>query len=317
MQGRMGASTETLLTWAYAVATVWGALAFAGGSYPFLAPAAGTVAAVWALRTTFGSYCRPHQAKLRDQLVQLAAHCVAAAWEVRILWYGEGQAWWAGGTVAGCWARAPEGIAPISAEVWYLLVCQFCLWATLGFSCRFLEERSRDYPVMMAHHVTTVLLVAMAWTGSTWRSAVVCLFLHDVSDIAVDAMKVAYYLDLGGPARWYATEVLWGVNMLAWSFCRCWLFPLFVYEHIFTQMRVRAQGPAEIPWFVPVNGLLALLGVMHVYWCGLLLRVGYRAIWVGRGRETAAVGAQIYDRPRSIRLASEKYRISDKPTVAT
>lgn len=307
----MGADVETFLTWAYVGAAVWGALGFAGAghSYPFLAPAAGTVAAVWALQAIIGSCCRPHQTRLRDQLVQLAAHCVAVAWEVSILWYGEGQTWWTGGmggTVAGCWARAPEGIAPISADVWYFLVCQFCLWASLGFSCRFLEERSRDYPVMMAHHVVTVLLVAMAWAGSTWRSAVVCLFLHDVSDIAVDAMKVAHYLDLGGPAHGYATEVLWGVNMLVWTICRCWLFPQFVYEHVFTQMRVRAQGALEIRLFFPINALLALLAAMHVYWCGLLLRVGYRAIWVGRGRETAAVGAQIYLRPTAIRLASEK-----------
>ena len=292
---------ELFLTLAHVAATAWGAWVFRSVA---LVDVAGVGAGLLGLVAATRTCIRPGPGvplhRLQDQSLQLAVHAAMTVAGASILGAAENVGWWwdgAGLSLAGCWTPDPAYQTLARAGELYLLA-QFMVWAYMGLSCLFLEERSRDFAVMMTHHVVTVVLVGMAWAGRDWRSAIVCLFLHDASDVFVDLMKIAHYLGLGGPRFGYATEGLWALNMVTWVLCRCVLFPLFVHGHIFVQYRVGgATGRLHmLPFFLETNALLCLLQCMHVYWCALLARIGYRALWVEHGARTAAVGAEMYDK---------------------
>jgi hypothetical protein len=69
-----------------------------------------------------------------------------------------------------------------------------------GFSHRFLEQYHKDYVVMFVHHIVTILLVAGSHSMNFHRIGILVLYVHDVSDITVDLLKLTNYLKLEGPS---------------------------------------------------------------------------------------------------------------------
>lgn len=62
----------------------------------------------------------------------------------------------------------PAGLLPLifqvhsdAIRIFYLV--QLAIWMWTAFSCKWLEERRKDYLEMMAHHVVTVALVSNSY----------------------------------------------------------------------------------------------------------------------------------------------------------
>ena len=94
---------------------------------------------------------------------------------------------------------------------------QLAIWIWTGLSCKFLEERRKDYLEMMAHHVLTVALILNSFVANEMAIGLVVLTCHDVSDIVLDLMKMANYLKVEDSHGFFVTEVFFVLNTyVAW-----------------------------------------------------------------------------------------------------
>merc|ERR1712226_2799 len=82
------------------------------------------------------------------------------------------------------------GNIPVAPLIRRLYLIQMGIWIWTAFSHRFLEARHKDYFVMYAHHIVTLLLIAGSYHLEYNRIGVLVLFLHDASDIVIDLMKM-------------------------------------------------------------------------------------------------------------------------------
>jgi ceramide synthetase len=68
-----------------------------------------------------------------------------------------------------------------------------------GISCKWFEERRKDYIEMMCHHILTVALILTAQINGETAMGMVVLAVHDTSDVFLDLMKMANYLKVRRP----------------------------------------------------------------------------------------------------------------------
>ena len=61
-----------------------------------------------------------------------------------------------------------------------------------------------------------------------WVLPQVTLFIHDLSDIAVDLLKMSNYMQLEGAKHFFLVEATFVINLISWAYLRLWLFPRYV-----------------------------------------------------------------------------------------
>jgi len=130
---------------------------------------------------------------------------------------------------------------------------QMSIWVVTCFQHRFIEERHKDYFLMYTHHLVTIALVACSYFNSYLRIGVLVLcamergarillrpapffswtsahrrenfffhrYMHDVSDIPVDLLKIFNYCQLEGPRGLFLLEGVFITNLCTWAYYRC------------------------------------------------------------------------------------------------
>jgi hypothetical protein len=118
------------------------------------------------------------------------------------------------------------------------------------------------------------------------------LYVHDVSDIFVDLLKLVNYLKIEGPKGFMATEIAYASCVVSWVYFRLYQFPFrAIYGSFVEPLRLLAKHPREsavvlgLEWFPPdlplyteLNLLLFTLLALHIYWFHLFLMIGYRIL---------------------------------------
>ena len=246
--------------------------------------------------------------KFKDQTWQLAIHLSMALWEVRLLLAHPG--WWsdAGNPETGAFAPCPATVLddPSSfggSEVRMFYIMQLALWMWTGVSCKWLEERRKDYVEMMAHHVMTVALVLNSLLQGELAVGLVVLAVHDTSDVVLDLMKIANYLKVEGRHGFFVTEACFVLNTyVVWPYLRLYRYPVYVVQSVyFGYHRLCAtNGHAGDPWANPwpdVQGwygvyLLFTLFLLHVFWWLLMNRIAWKMV---RGKAPNEAGDEEYE----------------------
>lgn len=214
---------------------------------------------------------------------------------------------------------------------------QLAVWFYTGFACLVLEERRKDFFVMMAHHVVTICLVMFSACFGYMGTGIMVLYVHDVSDIFVDLLKLTNYLDLDSPRSFYATEIVYLIAIFAWLVIRLGILPLVTVPaavfgspkwvpsqqnildagvpsrdslHLWDDTLTLAYlGWHHVPGWPPLAAMLLSLQVMHVWWFVLLLNVGLRAFTVSRSEGSKGYEGTEHEeeeRREAQRLANEK-----------
>ena len=83
--------------------------------------------------------------------------------------------------------------------------------------------RRKDFAESMAHHLVTIALLYYSFYANFVRPGIVVMLLHDISDIFLEAAKLARYADRQGAALW-----LFVTFTLSWIVCRLYFFPKMV-----------------------------------------------------------------------------------------
>ena len=153
-----------------------------------------------------------------------------------------------------------------------------------------LYDGGKGQRMMLIHHAATLFLVGASWAAGTYEVGCTMFFLHDASDIGIDALKLV--------RAWGASTLsqvpVFLVALFSWGASRCVYLPLHVlipgwqmfYAMCFAQdPSIHCYGPRGAGTY----GLAALLGmsvlqVLHVLWFKQLLDKGLSAL---RGRGNA------------------------------
>ena len=147
-----------------------------------------------------------------------------AWWEWRLI----RPEWWAapGTTFLPC----PKDPALEHAFEMKLFYCvQIAIWTWTGFSCKYLEERRKDYVEMMLHHCVTIALMLFSQINNQHAIGLVVVFCHDLSDVFLDLMKMSNYLKIEDRHGLFCTEILFFINTYcSWTYLRLYVFPVYV-----------------------------------------------------------------------------------------
>ena len=183
--------------------------------------------------------------KYEDQMWQLAIHASMSAFEAYILFFEEGTVdFWKDYTQF--WTPHPRSNQMSKDSIHVLYLLQMAIWIVTCFQHRFVEERHKDYFMMYAHHVVTIALVALSYFNNYMRIGVVVLFIHDLSDIPVDLLKIFNYCQLEGPKGLFLVEIIFVTNLVGWAYLRFYLyFTKVIWYGVLYGAREIASSPTE------------------------------------------------------------------------
>ena len=170
--------------------------------------------------------------KFEAQVWSLVVHVSMSALEHYILFIEDGRPkeWWS--HYPALWTPHPHmGGQTNSPSIHLLYLLQMALWLATSVQHRFVEERHKDYFLMYAHHLVSIALVGASYYYNFVRVGVVVLYLHDVSDIPTDLVKLFNYCKLDGVRGLFLTEIMFITNLIAWTYYRLNLLASYVLYH--------------------------------------------------------------------------------------
>jgi len=108
-------------------------------------------------------------------------------------------------------------------------------------------------------------------------------YIHDVSDIFIDLLKLSNYIKAEGPKNLFAVEILYATSLVTWVYWRFYqLAKRVLYTTLILTHKQEIQGErsgkpwlmtredlAKLPWYLEANFLLFGLLALHI--CNLVL----------------------------------------------
>lgn len=166
----------------------------------------------------------------------------------------------------------------------HLYIAQLAVWTYTAVVCVWVDERRKDYQVMLAHHVVTIGLVSGSLSAGLLRIGLLVLYVNDTSDVFVDLLKMTNYLKLEGRRGWFGSEIAFINMMLAWLYWRLYEFPTYVLKSSIIAGRRRWDLIADrqhwtdyfdqpFPLYWQMNSLLLVLLGLYFWWFYLMARI--------------------------------------------
>eukprot|EP00658_Telonema_sp_P-2_P071143 TRINITY_DN60454_c0_g1_i2.p1 TRINITY_DN60454_c0_g1~~TRINITY_DN60454_c0_g1_i2.p1 ORF type:complete len:389 (+),score=95.63 TRINITY_DN60454_c0_g1_i2:131-1168(+) len=110
----------------------------------------------------------------------------------------------------------------------WLYLIQLAIWlVTAGFHIWVFQPQS-DYFVMLIHHIVTIALIVISLQNNFLRFGLAVLWIHDLSDIPIDMLKLTNYLQLEDKAGFFLVELSYTSCMVVWAYYRLFLYPTAV-----------------------------------------------------------------------------------------
>ncbi|KAF5831612.1 TLC domain-containing protein [Dunaliella salina] len=139
--------------------------------------------------------------------------------------------------------------------------------------------RRKDWLESMIHHIATSFLLVYSYYVNFTRIGVMTLFIHDMSDIFLEAAKLCRCAQQEGIG-----VIMFLIFVPTWIITRNIYFPMVIIRSTLTESLKYAaiHGIAVEPHYSIFNGLLLLLMILHIYWTYLILKIIYRKLFSGK-----------------------------------
>lgn len=158
---------------------------------------------------------------------------------------------------------------PFKTTLFYLIEIGFYLQA-IPFLL-FEEVRRKDWLESLAHHVVTLGLMYYSWYANFTRAGLMVMLLHDISDIFLEAAKLARYAKKDDLAFWFFVTFA-----LSWVILRVIIYPIIIVSRMLIDPVVYVAIPYNInpqPHYSVFGTLFTLLYFLHLYWTWLIWKV--------------------------------------------
>lgn len=167
--------------------------------------------------------------KFKSQTWQLVCHAVMGALEWYVIQQSVSTS--TGPTFLDEPSRMTLKLEENHPLVETVYILQMAIWIITGIFHVFFLEQNSDYLVMLGHHVATVALLGLSFQHNYVRFGICVLFVHDVSDVVIDLLKIFNYLDLSDLRCAFLVEICFVTNLWSWAYTRLWILPKYIiYE---------------------------------------------------------------------------------------
>ena len=139
----------------------------------------------------------------------------------------------------------------------------------------FVEARRSDFLEYLLHHIVSLILIAMSYSGYDHRPGCYILLLHDSSDIFLCLGKCFHYAGLTG-----LSNAAFGIFVSGCVFMRLYCLPILGYYMFYASTTARM---AAVNFWVLVCLLFGVIQLLHVYWFTLIVNVISRLMRGVRG----------------------------------
>ncbi|KAJ9516876.1 hypothetical protein QJQ45_027273, partial [Haematococcus lacustris] len=138
----------------------------------------------------------------------------------------------------------------------------------------FHEIRRKDWLESLVHHIATSVLLAYSYYVNFSRVGVMILLVHDMSDIFLEAAKLARQVGRYARRQGIATT-FFVVFASVWIYTRNYVFPAILIRSTLLETLWYADlhGIKVEPHYTIFNALLLLLELLHIYWTYLILKI--------------------------------------------
>lgn len=140
----------------------------------------------------------------------------------------------------------------------------------------FLMPIRNDFLEMFLHHVATIFLIGSSYLANYTAKGALVAFLHDLGDISGYAIKSV--VDTGITPL---VVVMYVMLLVMWAYTRLYVLPVeLIYNAIASVPKVNPG--VSMLFLQPVNAMLCMLQILHVYWYALFLVMGYTLLKTGK-----------------------------------
>lgn len=183
--------------------------------------------------------------------------------------------------VASVWDGYPRDYEELSDDIhlYYMVELGYALHSLL-FHVVWTKHRN-DFWEMMIHHFAAIALLAFSYLGDKVRIGTLVLIVHDVPDIFVYFTKVV--VDISGVAAAAGLTMM----LVSWGYMRLYVYPLYIIAVSQDALSLVNQ-PGLFPLLLYMIGMLFVLQLLHVYWYGLFLGMGYHYVVTGTATDMQA-----------------------------
>ncbi|GAY54885.1 hypothetical protein CUMW_160210 [Citrus unshiu] len=161
--------------------------------------------------------------------------------------------------------------------LYYMCQCGFYIYSIAALLTW--ETRRKDFAVMMAHHVITVLLIGYSYFTRFFQIGSIILALHDASDVFMEAAKVFKYSE-----NELGATVIFGLFAISWVILRLIFFPFWVIKCTSYDLQFYLNLSESYDMFIyyMFNTMLLMLFVFHIYWWVLIFSMIWRQLKSGQ-----------------------------------
>ncbi|CAI5711092.1 unnamed protein product [Peronospora destructor] len=168
--------------------------------------------------------------------------------------------------------------APTFALKYYYFVQLGYHFHSLLFLVFFSPIRN-DFIEMLLHHLVTIILIGGSYLANYCAMGSLVTFTHDIGDVTGYAIKSV--VDTGNTPL---IVVMYFMLLLSWGYTRLYVYPFhLIYNAIFVVPETNPHLTRIV--LLSSNILLCMLVVLHIYWYGLFLVMGYTLIRKGRAED--------------------------------
>uniref|UniRef100_A0A3Q0SZ18 Ceramide synthase 5 n=1 Tax=Amphilophus citrinellus TaxID=61819 RepID=A0A3Q0SZ18_AMPCI len=170
-----------------------------------------------------------------------------------------------------CWHNYP--FQPVSPGQYSYYLAELAFYWSLMFS-QFIDIKRKDFVIMLVHHLATIILITFSYANNMLRAGTLVMCVHDVSDIFLEAAKLANY------AKYQRLcDGLFVVFSISFFISRLVIFPFWIIHSVLFESWEIA-GPYQSWWLF--NGLLVVLQFLHIIWFYLIMGIAIKAIFKGK-----------------------------------
>ncbi|KAF7655648.1 hypothetical protein LDENG_00053040 [Lucifuga dentata] len=170
-----------------------------------------------------------------------------------------------------CWYNYP--FQPLSPGQYNHYIAELAFYWSLMFS-QFIDIKRKDFFIMFIHHLATIILIMFSYANNMLRAGTLVMCVHDVSDIFLEAAKLANY------AKYQRLcDGLFVVFSISFFLARLVIYPFWIIYSVLVESW-EIIGPYRC-WAL-LNGLLLVLQVLHIIWFYLIARIAIKAIFKGK-----------------------------------
>ncbi|RLN61497.1 hypothetical protein BBJ29_009398 [Phytophthora kernoviae] len=139
----------------------------------------------------------------------------------------------------------------------------------------FFSPIRNDFIEMLLHHVATIILIGGSYLANYSAFGALVVFTHDLGDVTGYGIKSI--VDTGHTPL---VAVMYLVLLVSWAYTRLYVFPMhLIYS---SMIELPLKHPDIVGAFVhPMNAMLCMLEVLHLYWYSLFIVMGYALVHKG------------------------------------